>query len=336
MKLLKNIIFFKLPITLGICIIFKIVFFRLDEFFDYDLVYISGIIFFIWQGNLLIDSRLNTKYDWVENPKKRLIIQSGLNSIFTLISLFIFMYTIHQLRFGDGEIINPKMAEIFKPAVFFTFAVLAIQISFQFFRALKESLIQVEKYKTQSANAQLQNLKNQISPHFLFNNLSVLTSLVYSGDKKAVNFINELSKVYRYVLENKNTELVTLDKEVDFLNHYIYLLNIRFEDSISFNININDEKKALYLPQMCLQILIENTIQHNETSQANVLTVNIYSTNNSLVIENNIQKRRDKIDSSGTGLKNIRSRYSFFTDEKVEVFNDVEIFKVILPLLSKV
>jgi LytS/YehU family sensor histidine kinase len=246
------------------------------------------------------------------------------------------MYIIHQFRFGDGRVINPKMTEIFKPAVFFAFAVLAIHISFQFFRALKESLIQIEKYKTQSVNAQLQNLKSQISPHFLFNNLSVLTSLVYSGDKKAVNFINELSKVYRYVLENKNTELVTLDKEVDFLNHYIYLLNIRFEDSISFNININDEKKALYLPQMCLQILIENTIQHNETSQANVLTVNIYSTNNSLVIENNVQKRRDKIDSSGTGLKNIRSRYSFFTDEKVEVFNDDEIFKVILPLLSKV
>jgi two-component system LytT family sensor kinase len=336
MKLLKNIIFFKLPITLGICIIFKIVFFRLDEFFDYDLVYISGIIFFIWQGNLLIDSRLNTKYDWVENPKKRLIIQSGLNTIFTLISLFIFMYTIHQLRFGDGEIINPKMAEIFKPAVFFTFAVLAIHISFQFFRALKESLIQVEKYKTQSANAQLQNLKNQISPHFLFNNLSVLTSLVYSGDKKAVNFINELSKVYRYVLENKNIELVTLDKELDFINNYIYLLNIRFEDNIIFTINIEETKKTLYLPQMCLQILIENTIQHNETSQAKTLSVNIYSSHNSLVIENNIQKRRDKIESSGTGLKNIQSRYSFFTDEKVEVLNDEKLFKVILPLLSKI
>lgn len=336
MKLLKNIIFFKLPITLGICIIFKIVFFRLDEFFDYDLVYISGIIFFIWQGNLLIDSRLNTKYDWVENPKKRLIIQSGLNSIFTLISLFIFMYSIHQLRFGDGEIINPKMAEIFKPAVFFTFAVLAIHISFQFFRALKESLIQVEKYKTQTTNAQLQNLKNQISPHFLFNNLSVLTSLIYSGDKKAINFINELSKVYRYVLENKNTELVTLDKEVDFLNHYIYLLSIRFEDNIVFNVNITDEKKALYLPQMCLQILIENTIQHNETSVAKTLRVNIYSSHSSLVIENNIQKRRDKIESSGTGLKNIQSRYSFFTDKKVEVLNDEKLFKVILPLLSKI
>lgn len=336
MNLFKNIIFLKLPISLGICMLFKIVFFRLDEFFDYDLVYISGIVFFIWQGNLLIDSRLNTKYDWVENPKKRLIIQSGLNSIFTLISLFVFMYTIHQLRFGDGKIINPKMAEIFKPAVFFTFAVLAIHISFQFFRALKESLIQVEKYKTQSANAQLQNLKNQISPHFLFNNLSVLTSLVYSGDKKAVNFINELSKVYRYVLENKNIELVTLDKELDFINNYIYLLNIRFEDNIIFTINIEETKKTLYLPQMCLQILIENTIQHNETSQAKTLSVNIYSSHNSLVIENNIQKRRDKIESSGTGLKNIQSRYSFFTDEKVEVLNDEKLFKVILPLLSKI
>jgi LytS/YehU family sensor histidine kinase len=87
---------------------------------------------------------------------------------------------------------------------------------------------------------------------------------------------------------------------------------------------------------MCLQILIENTIQHNETSQAKTLSVNIYSSHNSLVIENNIQKRRDKIESSGTGLKNIQSRYSFFTDEKVEILNDEKLFKVILPLLSKI
>ena len=87
---------------------------------------------------------------------------------------------------------------------------------------------------------------------------------------------------------------------------------------------------------MCLQILIENTIQHNETSEAKTLRVNIYSSHSSLVIENNIQKRRDKIESSGTGLKNIQSRYSFFTDKKVEVLNDEKLFKVILPLLSKI
>ncbi len=336
MKRFINNIFQKILISFGICILFKLVFFRIDEFLDYDLIYISGIVFIIWQGNLLIDSSLNIKYDWVTNPKKRLVIQSFLNTIYTSISLFIFMYLIHQYRVGDGIVVNPKMAEIFKPAVVFTFAVLAIHISFQFFGALKESLIQVEKYKTQTTNAQLQNLKNQISPHFLFNNLSVLTSLVYSGDKKALNFINELSKVYRYVLENKNTELVTLDKEVDFLNHYIYLLSIRFEDNIVFNVNIKDDKKALYLPQMCLQILIENTMQHNESSQENVLFVNIYSRNNLLVVENNIQKRRDSIESSGTGLKNIQSRYAFFTDQKVEVFNDDKQFKVTLPLLSKV
>ena len=336
MKDFINTIFLKILISVGICLLFKITFFRLDEFLDFDLIYISGIVFFIWQGNLIIDSRLNNKYDWVINPKKRLVIQSVLNFIFTSISLFIFMYLIHQFKFGDGRVINPKMAEIFKPAVFFAFTLLSIHISYQFFRALKESMIQVEKYRTQSANAQLQNLKNQISPHFLFNNLSVLTSLVYSGDKKAVNFINELSKVYRYVLENKNTELVTLNEEVDFLNNYIYLLKIRFEDSIQINININDDKKGLYLPQMCLQILIENTIQHNETSQNKALIVNIYSKNNSLVIENNVQKRRDSVESSRSGIKNIQSRYSYFTNEKVEIFNDDKQFKVTLPLLSKV
>ena len=336
MKDIINIIFLKILISVSICSLFKMTFFRLDEFLDYDLIYISGIVFFIWQGNLIIDSRLNKKYNWVINPKKRLVIQSILNFIFTSISLFTFMYLMHQFKFGDGRVINPKMIEIFKPALFFAFTLLAINISYQFFKALQESLIQVEKYRTESANAQLLNLKSQISPHFLFNNLSVLTSLVYCGDKKAVNFISELSKVYRYVLENKNSELVTLNEEIDFLNHYIYLLKIRFEDSIQININIKDDKKGLYLPQMCLQILIENTIQHNELSQKKVLIVNIYSNNNTIVIENNIQKRRDNAISTESGIKNIQSRYSFFTNEKLEITIDDKQFKVTLPLLSKV
>jgi len=183
--------------------------------------------------------------------------------------------------------------------------------------------------------ANLTLLRNQISPHFLFNNLSVLTSLVYKNQDKAVDFINELSKVYRYVLDNNNAELVTLQEEMDFLNHYIYLLKIRFENSISFKINIEENKTERYVLPMCLQMLVENTIQHNETSQANPLQVSIYTKDNSLIVENQIQPRSDLKDSSKTGITNLKSRYSFFTDEKIEILNDAQNFKVILPLISR-
>lgn len=178
-------------------------------------------------------------------------------------------------------------------------------------------------------------LKNQISPHFLFNNLSVLSSLVYKSQDKAVDFINELSKVYRYVLDNNFTELVTLQEEMEFQNHYIYLLKIRFGSSISFDINIEENKQQTYVLPMCLQMLVENTIQHNEASQENPLHVSIYTFSNSLIVENNIQLRSDYKESSKIGLTNLKSRYSFFTDEKVEILNDDKIFKVILPLISK-
>jgi LytS/YehU family sensor histidine kinase len=159
--------------------------------------------------------------------------------------------------------------------------------------------------------------------------------LVYKNQDKAANFINELAKVYRYVLDTKNVELVSLQEEIDFINHYIYLQKIRFEDSVLFEINVEESKKNDFLLPMCLQMLVENTIQHNETSQANPLKVLIYTQNNSLVIENQIKPRTNVVDSSKTGLKNIEQRYSFYTDEKVIVANNGETFKVILPLIQK-
>ena len=243
------------------------------------------------------------------------------------------MFTIHVLKSGKYELINPKMGQVLVPAIFVTIAFIAIDIGYQFFRAWNQSLIEVEKYKAESAQAQLENLKNQLNPHFLFNNLSVLTSLVYKNQDKAVDFINELSKVYRYVLENKSSELVTLQEELAFLDHYVYLLKIRFEEGISFDIKIDKKMIVKCLPPICLQMLVENTIQHNETSQANPLKVFIYTENNHLIIENAIQPRSDKIKSTKMGIKNIQSRYAFFTEKKLQILNDSKNFKVILPLI---
>ena len=334
MKKLKSTLY-NLSIAIAITLFFKLLFFNIKDFFEMDLLFIVVIIILIWFGNNLIDKWLNTKYPWIENTKKRLIVQSVFSIFFTSITLFALLYLLHQLRFGDGRIINRKMIEIFPPAILFTFALLAVKIGSEFFIALKNSLIELEKHKTESANAQLQNLKNQLNPHFLFNNLSVLTSLVHKNQDKAAEFINELANVYRYVLDSKNSELVPLHEELDFINHYIYLQKIRFEDRISFEINIEENKNSYLIVPMCLQMVVENTIQHNEASQANPLKVKIYTQDNFLVIENKIKLRSDEVNSSKTGLKNIKLRYSFYTDEKVVVSNNGEIFKVILPLIQK-
>lgn len=329
------LVLYKISIAFAVALLFKILFFRLPDVIGLDLGPITIIILIIWEANKVIDKWLNTKYSWIENSKQRLIAQAIAFTAFTSIALFILMFALHQIKFGDGRILNRKMQEMFFPALFFALALVAISISFNFFRSWKKSLLEVEKYKTQSTEAQLQNLKNQINPHFLFNNLSVLTSLVYQNQDRAVKFVHELSKVYRYVLDNKNSELVNLNEELDFLDHYTYLLKIRFEHAISFSVIIAEKDKQGYLPPMCLQMLVENTIQHNEASQENPLMVKIYTMDNALIIENNIQLRSDKPESSGTGLKNIQSRYAYFTVKNVEISNNGKVFKVTLPLISK-
>ncbi len=314
--------------------LFKVLFFRHDPFFDdvFPTIIVATVI--IFEGNLRIDSWLNRRYSWVTFPRKRIVTQFLISLLYTVFLLYILMFTIHILKSGKYELLNPKMREVLIPAIFVTIAVIAMDIGYQFFKAWKQSLMEVEKYKTESANAQLQNLKNQLNPHFLFNNLSVLTSLVYKNQDKAVEFINELSKVYRYVLENKSAELVRLEEELAFLDHYIYLLKIRFEDGISFVMDIDKNAASRFLPPMCLQMLVENTIQHNETSQAKPLKVSIYTENNHLIVENAIQSRSDKTESSKTGLTNIQTRYAFFTEDKIAVIQTGKTFKVVLPLME--
>jgi sensor histidine kinase YesM len=325
----------KIIISIISALLFKLIFFPIEHFLEADLILISILIFILWKGNFMVDQYLNKKYSWVKSPQKRLQIQIIISFAFTSFFLFVFMYTLHQIRFGDGRIINQRMIQLFPISLSLTFCVLTIHIGKQFYDALKNSLLETEKYKTESAIAQLQNLKNQLNPHFLFNNLSVLTSLVYKNQDKAAQFINELAKVYRYVLDSKNAELVSLQQELDFIEHYIYLQKIRFEDSVVFEINIDESMKSAYLLPMCLQMVVENTIQHNETSQANPLRVSIYTIDNTLVIENPIKLRTNVVDSSKTGLKNIELRYSFFTDEKVIVNNNEKTYKVILPLIQR-
>lgn len=325
----------KILISFLAAFLFKCFFFPPHRLFEPDLVFITLLIFVLWEGNFMIDRYLNTKYSWVINPQKRLKIQLIVSVIFTSLMFFIVTYTLHQLRFRDGRIFNRKMIELFPIALSITFCIIAIRIGKQFFDALRTSLLEVERYKTESANAQLQNLKNQLNPHFLFNNLSVLSSLVYKNQDKAVHFITELSKVYRYVLDNTNSELVSLQQELEFIDHYIYLQKIRFEDRISFEMTIDEDQKKEYLLPMCLQTLVENTIQHNEASLSCPLKVLIFTQNDTLVVVNEIHPRTDKVNSSQLGLKNIQSRYAFFTDKKVEIINNGTHFKVILPLLKR-
>ena len=299
-----------------------------------NLVRSITITIIIWEGNLRIDHWLNLNYPWIKNTRKRFFIQLLLSPLFTAITLFSLRLFSHQIIAQDHHNPPHRFDPLFMPALFVAFLFLTIDIGYQFFKAWKQSLVEVEKYRRASAEAQLENLKNQINPHFLFNNLSVLSSLVYQNQDKAVDFIKELSNVYRYVLDNKKSELVSIKEELDFLSHYIYLIKIRFEAAVNFSICLDDDLyKNKLLPPLCLQLLVENAIQHNEASIDYPLQISIYTLNDALIIENNMQPRIEMINSTKTGLENIQMRFSYYTDKKVEISNNASTFRVALPLM---
>ena len=301
----------------------------------FDFIAAISITIIVWEGNLIIDNWMNQRIPWVIKPGKRIYVHLSISMFFSASVIYLSMLfyntyvcdlpaTIHDTFMKISVIIGIMVSII----------LLSIEIGLQFFKNWKTSLVEIEKYKTESVQAQLQNLKNQINPHFLFNNLSVLSSLVYKDQDKAVDFINQLSKVYRYVLDNRNSELINLEDELTFIKSYNYLLQIRFNTNIKFNINIDSVYLHKLIPPMSLQMLIENAIKHNEISTSLPLTINIYILNNYLVVSNNLQLRTNEEPSSKTGLQNIKDRYKHFTDRHVEVIEDNDLFTVNIPLLN--
>lgn len=308
---------------------------KIENGFFYSILLTIGITFFVWEGNLRIDRWMNKIFPWDKKPVKRAVSQSVINVTYSIAIILTGTTSFNYFVCKFSDVTKDKMnnAGIIIGALV-TLILMSIEVGSQFFNKWKLSVAEVEKYKKESVEAQLENLKSQVNPHFLFNNLSVLSSLVYKDQDKAVDFINQFSKVYRYILDHKSKELIELEAELKFIESYCYLLKIRFGEGIKFNFNVPPEKLQLLLPPMALQLLIENTIKHNETSIETPLHVDIYTKDDYLIVSNNLQVRHLNEESSRTGLKNIMSRYRHYTKMEVHINTSEKIFEVQLPLLK--
>ncbi len=195
--------------------------------------------------------------------------------------------------------------------------------------------IKEQTFLAGSATARFDALKNQLDPHFLFNSLNVLTSLIEENPDLAQKFTTSLSKVYRYVLEQKNKDLVTVDEELDFARTYVTLLKMRFENSIIFEIPEKASNPEAKLVPLSLQLLLENTVKHNRVNPEHPLHIKIYESNGNLVVENNLQTRETLSKSTGVGLRNIQQRYQILSTREVVIDKTASHFRVQLPLLTK-
>lgn len=199
---------------------------------------------------------------------------------------------------------------------------------------LTASVIEAEQYKKASLEAQYQNLKTQVNPHFLFNSFNTLMTLIEESPDKASNFLQELSDVYRYVLTAQKKDWVTLEKELEFIDSFVYLLKMRFEENLNIDIKIEPSELRTGIPPLTLQMLVENAIKHNEITATAPLSIRIYTKGEELIVENNKQIRKTVINSTKIGLRNIQNRYQFLSSKRVIVQNEPKTFTVRLPLIA--
>lgn len=294
-----------------------------------------SITIILWEGNLKFDRLIDKKISWEKNPALRIIVQLFGIFLLGISTLFLIMW-FFNIYVCEVPIKNtPRfLVAVTIISILISVLLLSIEIGFQFFKKWKNSLTEIEQYKSETALAKLENLKNQINPHFLFNNMSVLSSLVYKDQDKAVAFINQLSKVYRYLLDNGNNELVSIREELLFIESYSYLLNIRYSPNLMIEIAPFDEQMEQLIPPLALQLLIENAIKHNEISSDSPLKIELFTEGNYLVVRNNLKPRMSKDESSNTGLKNIKARYSYFSEKEVIVNETETHFEVKIPILK--
>ncbi len=283
-------------------------------------------------------SILYAKYSWEKHAKLLVIVGVVGSVIWSTLAFFIARY-IHLVwiegysfeKFLEDE---NFLTYVFSMMIAFI-ATLAFH-SFYFYKALQDIKLKEKTFESKSNSAKFDALKNQLDPHFLFNSLNVLSALIDEDTEKAQDFTIGLSKVYRYVLDQKNKDLVSLGNEIKFAETYLNLLKMRFEDSLEVDINPNTKSKAAKIIPLSLQLLLENAVKHNKVSEQNPLKIKIYSEKDYLVIENNLQPKIDSRNSerNGIGLDNIQSRYELFTAKKCEILKTDTSFSVKIPLLQ--
>ncbi len=198
----------------------------------------------------------------------------------------------------------------------------------------KRSILKTQDLEKQTVEAKLEALRTQLSPHFFFNNLSILNGLIDLNPEKAKDFLAKLSDVFRYILRHRKDELVPLKEEIRFIEDYIFLIQSRYEEKVIFHLSVDIDHG--WLPPVTLQQLVENAVKHNESSFERPLHIRIETTKDQLQVSNLIQPRKGVVDSNGLGLQMVRKRFETLTDEKVIISDDGITFSVRLPLIKEV
>lgn len=290
----------------------------------------------IWAGIEWMVDVMDQYISWLDRPILRVLI-----TLFSTVIYSIFIVVVINALYYWWFFEVPFLDYLARatPGIYYSTSAITIIIgSFLhgrgFLMAWKESVKEAEELKRAHIAAQYETLKNQVNPHFLFNSFNVLSNLVYKDADLAAKFIKQLSQVYRYVLDTRDKEVVTLKEELDALESYIFLMKIRFGENLSISMNLEAKNDEMTVP-LTLQMLLENAIKHNEVSKAFPLTIQIDRVEEDCVLmKNKLQEKEQTQHQSGVGLENIKARYKFISEKKVEISKTNDFFEVRIPIVK--
>lgn len=289
--------------------------------------------FLVWQGNRYLLFSLRSYFNWYKKPLHKIGILLLSISFYT-IPLSVLMLLGWYKIFTPGKTNNEV---VFTSTLIIMICVIFITHVYETAFLVKESeseIVRNEQLERAKAEAELEALKNQIDPHFIFNSLNTLSHLIEEKPIKAKQFNDNLADVYRYILHNKGRELVLLQEEIAFMNDYFSLLKIRFENAVQLNNNCDENIFQQYLiPPISLQVLVENVIKHNEFSDENPLVVTLSNNSDTLIVQNEKRSKTLRKESSKIGLHNLQERYKLVASREIQVTEDEKNFTVTLPLL---
>ncbi|MBO4233466.1 histidine kinase [Riemerella anatipestifer] len=287
--------------------------------------------------NGLLNEFLDKKYNWTTQLKLRLF-----GGIIGVIINIILVYGFNYFHFviirgiPTEDYFSAKSHSVNLFMIIFVLLISSILHAYGFMKALQQSTqekIEVQEQLAKASEAQFQSLKTQLDPHFLFNSLNVLTALIEENPPKAQKFTEDMSKIYRYVLEQRDKKTVSVAEEISFAKTYAELLKTRFEDSVNFSFDINPNFENHLVVPLSLQLLLENVIKHNFATIQKPLNIKVYTSSSYLMVENNLQAREMPAGSTGVGLKNIQQRYALLTHKEVNIVKNETIFRVEIPLI---
>ncbi|MBN2275921.1 MAG: sensor histidine kinase [Bacteroidales bacterium] len=317
-------------------------FFRGPGLFSSFLFYLKyssfgfALGFSFWLGHHAIGRFTEKKLDWTKNPKKANIISLLMYIIFGLIICTTIPYVFHRFVWGDLTGKDLFLTVLVMSIMIFSLDMIVISLFYSTYltKYWKKSIEANEELKRETLLAKYEALKNQVNPHFLFNSLNTLSGIVEQKTELATGFIKKLSDIYRYVLEQSDKELVSLDDEMKFVEDYIFLSKMRFGEALIFHSNLPADNTIQIVP-LGIQMLVENAIKHNIVSDDMPLKIEITVEDGFIIVRNNIQKKKTVVSKNEPlGLENLKNRYAYLTNSSIEIIDYESEFAVKLPLLN--